>query len=243
MSKQINMRIAIFFVLVFSNIYSQTVEIKYDFILLDEKDDYGDVRAENLTLITSQSKSILNRTAKDTVFESNLYGIYESGVGKSNSYKLTEFKDLKNKKYYFLGAYSNKIIADDEYPIKWEIQAEQKKILAYQCQKATGKFRGRDYVVFFTSELPIQNGPFKFDGLPGLILEVISVDNAVKIIAKSVKKNENDSLENPFQLKEVISWTDFKKNYRKYFDSVKNYKSDNESEMFIPNRGIEFYLE
>ena len=88
-----------------------------------------------------------------------------------------------------------------------------------------------------------KNGPFKFDGLPGLILEVISVDNAVKIIAKSVKKNENDPLENPFQLKEVISWTDFKKNYRKYFDSVKNYKSDNESEMFIPNRGIEFYLE
>ena len=77
MSKQINMRIAIFFVLVFLNIYSQTVEIKYDFILLDEKDDYGDVRAENLTLITSQSKSILNRMVKDTVFESNLYGIYE----------------------------------------------------------------------------------------------------------------------------------------------------------------------
>lgn len=104
------MRIVIFLLLVFSNTYSQTVEIKYDFILLDEKDDYGDVRAENLTLITSQSKSILNRTVKDTVFESNLYGIYESGVGKSKNYKLTEFKDLKNKKYYFLGPYSKKIV-------------------------------------------------------------------------------------------------------------------------------------
>jgi hypothetical protein len=48
---------------------AQTIEIEYNFILLDEKDDYGDVRAENITLITNQNESLLKRVVKDTMFD------------------------------------------------------------------------------------------------------------------------------------------------------------------------------
>lgn len=222
---------------------AQTIEIEYNFILLDEKDDYGDVRAENITLTTNQNESLLKRVVKDTVFECSLFGLYESGVGKDKYYKLTEYKNIKNKEYYFLAPYSKKIVKDEDYPIIWEIKNEKKKILNHLCQKATGSFRGRNYVAYFTSEIPIENGPFKFDGLPGLILEVISEDNMVKINAKDIKVISPQIIENPFQKSEIISWLEFKKNYKKYFDSIINYKSDNESEIFIPNRGIEFYLE
>ena len=42
-------------------------------------------------------------------------------------------------------------------------------ILGYPCHKATTRFRGRDYVAWYTEEIPFPYGPFKFGGLPGLI--------------------------------------------------------------------------
>lgn len=41
-----------------------------------------------------------------------------------------------------------------------------------QCQKATTIFLGRTYEAWFTSEIPINNGPWKFGNLPGQILQV-----------------------------------------------------------------------
>ena len=43
---------------------------------------------------------------------------------------------------------------------------------SYSCQKATLNFRGRDYVACFTTDVPISDGPWKFTGLPGLILKI-----------------------------------------------------------------------
>lgn len=54
----------------------------------------------------------------------------------------------------------------------WNILPETKEILSYQCQKAETDFRGRHYEAWFAMDLPINNGPWKFNGLPGLILSV-----------------------------------------------------------------------
>ena len=60
---------------------------------------------------------------------------------------------------------------------EWEILPETKVILGYNCQKATTSFRGRDYVAWFTPDIPISNGPWKFAGLPGLILNIADTQN------------------------------------------------------------------
>ena len=60
---------------------------------------------------------------------------------------------------------------------EWEILPETKIILGYSCQKATTTFRGRDYIAWFTIDIPISNGPWKFAGLPGLILNVADTRN------------------------------------------------------------------
>ncbi|MCJ7932734.1 MAG: GLPGLI family protein [Chryseobacterium sp.] len=45
-------------------------------------------------------------------------------------------------------------------------------IQGYKCKKATGKAGKRMYIAWFTYEIPINDGPYKFKGLPGLVLKV-----------------------------------------------------------------------
>ena len=54
----------------------------------------------------------------------------------------------------------------------WRVLDEWKEVLGYRVRRAECTFRGRDYVAWFAPELPVSEGPWKFCGLPGLILEV-----------------------------------------------------------------------
>lgn len=59
----------------------------------------------------------------------------------------------------------------------WKIADERKEIAGYQCVQATGEFRGRAYIAWFAPEIPILAGPYKFGGLPGLIVEIADTEN------------------------------------------------------------------
>lgn len=61
---------------------------------------------------------------------------------------------------------------DDGASQNWEIGDETKDYLGYNCRKATCHYRGRDYIAWYSEELPIPYGPFVFHGLPGLIVEL-----------------------------------------------------------------------
>ena len=60
----------------------------------------------------------------------------------------------------------------DPVEFDWHISGDTTTILGYSCQKAETHFRGRNYEVWFAPEIPINEGPWKFHGLPGLILKV-----------------------------------------------------------------------
>ena len=55
------------------------------------------------------------------------------------------------------------------YP-EWEVLPDTATILGYPCHKATARFKGRDWMVWFTPAIPRSEGPWKLCGLPGLIL-------------------------------------------------------------------------
>ncbi|MDE7387618.1 MAG: GLPGLI family protein [Muribaculaceae bacterium] len=65
----------------------------------------------------------------------------------------------------------------EEWPLmKWALEDETQTILGHKCQKATCRFRGRDFVAWFATDVPIKGGPWKFGGLPGCILKVYDKD-------------------------------------------------------------------
>lgn len=55
--------------------------------------------------------------------------------------------------------------------IQWEITDSAKTVLGYECVMATANYHGRDWTVWFAPDIPLQEGPWKICGLPGLILE------------------------------------------------------------------------
>ncbi len=72
------------------------------------------------------------------------------------------------------------LVMDSIENFKWKISAgEQKVVAGYTCMKAFFKDSTNNFVVFFTTQIPKKNGPDKFGGLPGVILEVQSAQTHI----------------------------------------------------------------
>lgn len=107
--------------------------------------------------------------------------------------------DLKNKKMLTKSKIGNSFYQAEEklFPIDWQIDTNSKAtILGYQCYKATGVFRGRQYTAWFTEEFPVKFGPWKLNGLPGLILEVSDAMGEVVFVAERIENLKNSKPEN-----------------------------------------------
>lgn len=91
------------------------------------------------------------------------------------------YKDMNTSKMSVMQFAGGKVFSVEEKTpaINWTITQEAKEIQGLQCQKATGYFKGRDYDAWFCSSLPYSNGPWKFGGLPGLIIEVADTKKEV----------------------------------------------------------------
>ena len=79
----------------------------------------------------------------------------------------------------------------EPYPLmKWTLSKETMEICGYKCQKATCHFRGRDFIAWFAPDILVRKGPWKFGGLPGLIMKVSDKDNIYSFECVRIEKGK-----------------------------------------------------
>ncbi|MDR3219087.1 MAG: GLPGLI family protein [Dysgonamonadaceae bacterium] len=173
-----------------------TVRAYYRFTQKEKASDKSTLRNDMMTLdIGPQMSHYYDETkpVKDSIAESVFKTINPAMISSVSVIKngdiFTEslIGDRYENNYYdgsFEKIYKNRsngevIIIDKNYKcadavgsFNWEISPDTATVFDYSCQKATTRFRGRNYEAWFTSEVPINDGPWKFYGLPGLIVKI-----------------------------------------------------------------------
>lgn len=83
-------------------------------------------------------------------------------IQKSNTPQLIETRSFKG---------SNYLISDEFPPLVWNTNYTDVDTLGkHVCHKATADYRGTTLVAYYTNDVPVPVGPYKFGGLPGLVV-------------------------------------------------------------------------
>lgn len=139
-------------------------ESRSEYMILFAGDELSKFSSRGITL----ANPIERRGNTGQISRAAITAFHYNILKDRNNNKLLYTKDIVHDQFY----YTQEIDLFD-----WKIQPETKKIEDYKVQKATTPFAGRDYVAWFATEIPISEGPYKFSGLPGLILEIADSKN------------------------------------------------------------------
>lgn len=176
---------------------SSIIECIYNYRVIDHS--LGDMREYHAILELG-----------DSIFKYESYGSYrlDSALVGKQQMTLGEFFDFYNKyspdfkefllenvnanKLSYYGKVSiDKFMYHEEVPhIDWALSDSTKEICGYLCHQATATFRGRNWIAWYC-DIPKSAGPWKLNGLPGLILAAETEDKEHTFSAISVRKSSS----------------------------------------------------
>ena len=134
-----------------------------------------------LDKLTSRKKVSENEETADITFSFN------------ENIDLYYFKH-NNEVLYTDNLFGTNYLVEDELPkIVWQLSAEKREIDKLTCYKATTKFRGRNWTAWYSPDVPINYGPWKFYGLPGLIVEIKDDSNRFAFTLTEYILNSNNA--------------------------------------------------
>lgn len=226
------------------NIDSERVKVEYVAIV--------DGESTTATLQLSNDFSVFQwfKSEADSIQEYFDLGNMNFNINIYNEEGLFVCKDFSNHKIFSRErSILNHYYVVDTVPIvDWTIYPEEKNIGGYKSKKAEGFFRGRNYTVWFTSEIPISNGPWKLGGLPGLILEAIDDEGNVQFNFHDINTDKidqaiSDNLCYGDDIESMITWKEYVTNFSddmKKFENILNDRTDAGINIII---GPQFFIE
>lgn len=107
---------------------------------------------------------------------------------KGNLYVLKSHKDGITTVYDKYGLTEQGYYSEPFTEIEWTITDSVKNVLGYECVMAETDYHGRHWSVWFAPDIPLQDGPWKFCGLPGLILEATDSSGQHRFTATGLEK-------------------------------------------------------
>ncbi len=170
--------------------------------------------------ITDKNRSVYQDytvISQDSIIKVEMEAMQKAGVYKDLS-KMIKQPKISSRVYKFYPTmniqYVDKIANgftpvnigyNEELKLKWDIQKDKQKIGDYNAQKATTEYGGRKWTAWFSNDIPFQDGPYKFSGLPGLIVKIEDQDKDYSWVLQGNKKlndyTEYSYIENLMQAK------------------------------------------
>jgi len=167
------------------------VLVHYKFSHVKDTTDRAHPYTENMVLLVGKSTSVY-KSYDGMVADAQFRAAYlkaaangpdgrvmvdRSGAGLHPQYfQYPNAQKFLTKDYVMVDEY----LIDGPMPaIDWKISSDTTTFGGLHCQKATGHFKGRDYIVWFCPDLPVHTGPWKLNGLPGVIVDAHDKKNEV----------------------------------------------------------------
>lgn len=209
---------------------AQNQRFTYDYRFIPDSTNVSDIKNEMMNLDVSKSGS---KFYSYTVYHSDslmkadlnrqLAATGSINVKSDNRKGLVRYTVSKKYPKYEVFLH-NRILRDqynvsEERPIVWKMTSEKLKIGEWSTQKAETDFAGRHWYAWFTTDIPIQDGPYKFHGLPGLIVKVEDQTQSHRFTLQAVK-NISSIPEDIFGTNEISV------NSRQYSKLLKDYEND-----------------
>lgn len=206
--------------------FSQVNRFVYQVTMKSDASNKNESKTENAYLDISQDKSMFyaeNRIKRDSLMQS----IFQSkgarsfnreqmeGLRSNINYSIE--KDKKNQKVTFKDRIGGDVYSyEEDRPVSWKISPETTKIGDYKVQKAETDFGGRKWIAWFTTDLPYQDGPYKFNGLPGLIVKAEDTQGDYSFDLMKNYKIDDFPTTNQFGNTIKVKRGDFAKQQKKY---------------------------
>lgn len=226
------------FILAFTNAQNNRFFYEYSFKLDSLHRD--SIKTEMMVLEVSPKGSHFV-SHKKIVYDSTLTASFKSSQNTGQTHfdfthlrpAVVNFQVIKNYPDYKTNVYipisSENFKLEYSKALPWKILPEKSTIEGFKVQKATVNALGRNWTAWFAEEIQIQDGPYRFSGLPGLILKLEdSKGDHVFVFKGNRKLKEESSLSNSIFFRRSIAVTDEKFNqqwqaYKK--DPAKNLRA------------------
>lgn len=192
---------------------AQNKRFTYDYQFIPDSTNISDVKSELMNLDVTDSGS---KFYSATVYQSDSIMKVDLDKQLAATGMINVKSDMRkglirysvSKKYPKYEVFlHNRILMDlykvsEERTIDWKITSEKLKIGEWNTQKSEADFGGRHWYAWFTTDIPIQDGPYKFHGLPGLIVKLEDQTQSHRFTLQAVK-NISSVPEDIFGSKEI----------------------------------------
>lgn len=193
------MRVLFISIILSSSFLSSQIKISYEVKYKPDSTIINYNTEEMLLLIDNKTSYFYNLTKfkLDSIFTQVTSQYSKTGLAPSVSMKYElkfgVYKDFKNEKFIEINNIMSKNFSFEisKPKLRWKFMDSEKTILNYKVKKAVVDFGGKSWTAWYAPEIPISDGPYKFYGLPGLILEISDSKGGYTFWAKGIEKNTN----------------------------------------------------
>lgn len=161
--------------------------VRYTFTHLRDTTAKDKPYTENMLLVIGKNASVYtsyDKINRDLEMQKQLQEQIKNQAGSgqmSFNLKRTSTRSVSDIDYFYFArenkfytkerVFNNYLMEEDAPKISWKLTKDTASFSGVKCKKATASFKGRNWTAWYAEDLPFQSGPWKLNGLPGLIIE------------------------------------------------------------------------